>query len=494
MTMSTKVLSRIFHTTLFIAMISGPNAGGQELRIPVQQDSTVPPGVPQTNQIELKHGMSRQHVGQLMGPTAIESLIGSTDRSRATLSDGTELLFEQDCLIGIIEAKPGEPTDDDRLFFFYDRLHVIYEKDLVLSRPDNLPQGEDRRRVDDQFYFSEGTYGNDGLDIHFTPSRPFCLLNDCQGCEICQSAGWNNEQKCCHNEDCNDEDCDGSCNASASSRSFQLFSFSVDALFLSRSGEGLEFSLSDGDIQTEELTHGFSSGISTSLMVRLWEEQHLEFEYIGSFNWSADGNSNDLTPAEDTALDWSGSYRAQLDDFQMNYVHRNCESSWSLLCGVRYSEHEDRFATTFSGQLAGDPVIDGIDLNTNARARNRLLGIQMGTAAEWSCGRFVLAAGLKGGVFRNEMSQLGPQYDAAIDLGANPVQIPTFLHDDEEVSFMGDVEFAVIYSITDYASLRAGYRGLVYSDMVQVSNQGGTPAAGDTLQYHGIFSGLEIKR
>ena len=151
--MSTKVLSRIFHTTLFIAMISGPNAGGQELRIPVQQDSTVPPGVSQTNQIELKHGMSRQHVGQLMGPTAIESLIGSTDRSRATLSDGTELLFEQDCLIGIIEAKPGESTDAARLFFFYDRLHVIYEKDLVLSRPDNLPQGEDRRRVDEQFYF-----------------------------------------------------------------------------------------------------------------------------------------------------------------------------------------------------------------------------------------------------------------------------------------------------------------------------------------------------
>jgi hypothetical protein len=408
--MFTKVLPRIFHTTLLIAIISGPHAGGQELGTPVQQFVlTDNPGVAQghssvvdrANRIELKHGMSRQHVAQLMGPSSMESLIGSMDRSRVTLSDATELLFDQDCLIGIIEAKPGELTEDDHLFFLHDRMQVIYEKDLVLLRPDNLPQGEDRRRVDDQFYFSEGEYGSDGLDIHFTPSRPFCLLNDCQGCEVCHSAGWNTVQKCC-----NDEDCNGSCNASVPTRSFEQFRFSVDALFLSRSGTGLEFSLSDGDIRTEDLTHGFSSGLSTSLMVRLREEQHVEFEYIGSFNWSAEGSSNDLTPAEDTAIDWSGSYRAKLDDFQMNYVHRNCESNWSLLCGVRYSEHKDDFATMFSGQLAGDPVIEGIDLNTNARARNRLLGIQMGTAAEWNCGRFVLSAGLKGGVFRNEMSQL----------------------------------------------------------------------------------------
>jgi hypothetical protein len=59
---------------------------------------------------------------------------------------------------------------------------------------------------------------------------------------------------------------------------------------------------------------------------------------------------------------------------------------------------------------------------------------------------------------------------------------------------MGDFEFAMIYSITDDASIRVGYRGLVYSDMVQVSNQDGTPAPGATLQYHGIFAGLEIQR
>ena len=85
----------------------------------------------------------------------------------------------------------------------------------------------------------------------------------------------------------------------------------------------------------------------------------------------------------------------------------------------------------------------------------------MGTAAEWSCGRFVLAAEIKGGVFRNEMSQLGSQYNGAIDLGTNPVEIPEFIHDDEEVSFMGDFEFAVIYPITVRGSIRAGYQGLV---------------------------------
>lgn len=496
MNISARLSLRMFHITLLIAIAFGPLASAQELAAPVQQnltDETVVNGLSldreQANQIELKHGMSRQHVGQLMGPSSIESLIGSLDRSRATLTDGTELLFEQDCLIGIIEAKPGEPTEDGRLFLFYDRMSVVYDQDLVLSRPDNLPQGEDRRSVDDEFYFAKGTHGSDGLDIHFTPSRRFCLLNDCQGCEVCQSAGWNNGEKCC-----NDENCNGRCNEFLHERHFEKFRLSVDALFLSRSGANLELSLGDGDIQTEDLTQGFASGIRTSLMLHLREEQHLEFEYIGSFDWSAEGNSQDLTPAESSVLGWSGNYHAKLDDFQLNYVHRSWKSNWGLLCGVRYSEHKDGFATLFSGQFAGDPIVEGIDLNTNASARNRLLGIQMGTAAEWSCGRFVLAAEIKGGVFRNEMSQLGPRYNGAIDLSTNPVEIPEFLHDDEEVSFMGDFEFAVIYPITDRGSIRAGYQGLIYSDMVQVSNQGGTPAQGATLQYHGIFAGLEIRR
>ena len=96
-------------------------------------------------------------------------------------------------------------------------------------------------------------------------------------------------------------------------------------------------------------------------------------------------------------------------------------------------------------------------------------------------------------MFNNETRQTGPQFDSAIDTSMVPIAVSRFTRAGEEISFMGDFEFTALYPIVDGLLVRVGYQGLVFSDMVQVRKQSGTAASGSPLNYHGIFTGIELR-
>ena len=461
----------LFSACASVAMIAIP-IQAQETNLPATVE-VIDTEAEETSPVELTHGMPRLRVLQLLGEPPLESRIGVLNRSRATLSNGTELLFEQDALIAVNSPLPPEPTDDGRLSIVVDRKTVIYDDVLVLPKPMTLPAGDERLSIDENFYFAAGVDGQDGYDVHFTPATRECVLNDCPGCNLCGDGSGTLYQS-----------------------HWDLFKFSADAVFLSRLGSDFALPLLDGGtaIQAEDLTHGLTAGIRSTLALHLYDGQHVEFGYLGSFDWSADGSSSNLIDPTGGVLSWNGTYDAQLNDYQINYRHRTWDSNWSVMCGVRYSEHEDHFTAAFDGVIAGPPIVNRNPLNIRGHARNRLLGIHVGTAAEWNCGPFLLFASMKGGAFNNETEQFGPRYTGAIDLGTNPASLPTFARDGQEISFMGDFEFTVSYPIMDGALIRVGYQGLIFSDMVQVRKQMGTAASGAPLHYHGIFAGFEFRQ
>ena len=433
--------------------------------------------------VELSHGLPRIRVLESLDSPALESRIGSLDRSRATLSDGTELLFHQDALIGLRSPQELDSNEDGTLSLTIDRTTFVFEKTLLLAPRKDLPKGEQRRSVDEDFYFQKGVQGDDGFDIHFTPSTPVCLLNDCAGCAGCLGDGFEAESA------------EGPGKVWFHSE-WERFRLSANAVFISRAGGDFTLPLLAGgsSVAPETLTHGVAPGLQATLDYLTVDGQNLEFGFLGAFNWASEGESTSLISPGSGVLSWNGSYAARLNDFQVNYKFRELDNSWSLSGGIRYSEHEDSYTASFAGEIPGQPVEPRNPISMGGLARNRLLGVQAGSAAEWACGPFRLSATVHAGVYNNETQQHGPQYDGELDLDSNPTAIASFTREGEEVSFMGDMEFAVLYPFREFSAMRLGYRGLIVSDAVQVRNQLGSAANGTTLQYHGLFVGLEVRR
>ena len=465
---------------LFTCLPGAPivvHAQDEPLRITDEQEVTEP------QIVALSHGLPRSRVLESLDSPALESRIGSLDRSRATLSDGTELLFHHDALIGLRSPQVLDSNGDGTWSLTIDRTTFVFEESLLLTAPKNLAEGEQRRAIDEDFYFQKGTQGDDGFDIHFTPSTPVCLLNDCAGCAGCLGDAY-------------DSDSHGAPEKVWFHSDWERFRLSVNAVFISRSGGDLTLPLLAGGaaVEPEELTHGVAPGMQATLDYLTADGQNLEFGFLGAFNWASEGESTNLIAPNTGVLSWNGTYGARLNDFQVNYKFRELASKWSLSGGIRYSEHEDSYTAAFAGELAGPPAETRNPLTVSGLARNRLLGVQAGSSAEWGCGPFRLFASVHAGVYNNETQQQGPQYDGSIDLGSNPSSLASFNREGEEVSFMGDMEFAVLYPFREFSAMRLGYRGLIVSDAVQVRNQLGNAANGTTLQYHGLFVGLEVRR
>lgn len=444
--------------------------------------------------VVLEHGMPRRRVLDLMGPPSLESVIGTLGRTRAIYDDETELLFEDERLIAIKSPLPPKVEADGRLAIQRDGMIILYSSDLALPDHDPLPHGDERHLIDDGFYFKESVPADDRYDIHFTPSTPQCLLDDCPGCEACGESG---ESGRVGGSMLGGESCYGGIDSDVvcSEPAWNLL-FSLDALFLARDSDDFALSLLDGAnvAQTADLSHGLTPGVRASLGLNLTGETMAELVYLGSHEWSASGSSSNLIPASSGVISSAESYGAELSDVQINLIHHRFGREWSLLWGVRYSKQEDDFTVLLDGEIAGPPAVPRNPLDLRGSAKNQLIGVQVGADHHWRCGPVLLFGRIKGGVLHNETEQFGPSFTDSIDLSGNPASVPTFTSDGEQVSFVGDFEFSLKYAFGRLSSIRLGYQGLIFSDIAQVIDQQGQAADPETLSYNGVFAGLEIYR
>jgi hypothetical protein len=479
-----RVNAEFRYLAAFLIAICVSTANAQQ-SVGVQVESTASK---QQEVVELTHGMSRASVLQQLGPPDFESLIGSLDRSRVNYDDELELLFEKGQLIAA-KASSESRTTDGRYGVKQEGAFVVFGDDLNLADMDPLPQGEQRRAIDDHFYWKESIAGDDGLSTHFTPTMSQCLLDNCPGCDTCQGAGLG-----CAG--CGSSCCDGMGSGSCRAVASWTLLLSVDALFLSRDASEFQMRLFDGvnSVQTESVGHGLTPGIRASGIVNLTGRTFTEFTYIGAHQWDATGSSTDLLTGSDDLLSSTQTFEATLNDYQVNVVHRRPGQSWGLLWGFRYSEHEDDYSLSLDGQFAGPPTTPRNPLNLTGTARNRLMGLQLGADHVWNCGALQLFGRFKAGALHNETEQTGASYPSVVSLDGNPSSIPRFTSDGEEVSFVGDVECSIRYAMTQSASIRFGYQGLAFSDLVTSASQNGNAADAESIYYHGIFAGLEIRR
>ncbi|MEL6105789.1 MAG: BBP7 family outer membrane beta-barrel protein [Planctomycetota bacterium] len=441
------------------------------------------PVVEKNTLVELTHGMTRDRVIKLLGTPDFESIVGSLQRARVDYGE-TELLFEDNRLIALKSAEDPLLSDDGRLAVDFDGTKIIYTHDLVLPEQGPLPVGEERRPIDDEFYFAPSNPGDDEIPIPFTPSMPPTLLDTCGECgsQECGGCGAKTGDQACGLDSCGDVP--------------WTFRFSIDALFLARDLDEFSVALTDvsGPVQTERLSHGLTPGLRARGVVNLTGSLLLEGVYLGAHQWETDSTTGNLVPASGDTLAAVQSYEARLDDYQINVIHRGGGGAWGFLWGLRYSDHRDSFSLDLSGQLAGPPVTARNPLRLQGRTQNQMIGLQLGADRRWTCGAFELFGSAKLGVLHNETEQTGLSYSGSVDVSSNPASIPTFLSEDEEVSAMGDFEVSLRYRITENVAASFGYQGLVFSEMVNVANQNGLAADPDTLSYHGIFVGLEMLR
>ncbi|MEO1523902.1 MAG: BBP7 family outer membrane beta-barrel protein [Planctomycetota bacterium] len=475
--------SRLFAVQMVAALVFlSTNVTAQEslLSSPVALARSV---VEKNTLVELTHGMTRDRVIKILGAPDFESVIGSLRRARVDYGE-TELLFEDNRLIALRSAEDPLRTDDGRLAVDHDGTKIIYTHDLVLVEQGPLPIGEDRRPIDDEFYFAPSNPGHDEIPVPFTPSIPPTLLDTCGGCGSQQCVGRGIQA------------CDDAFGLVHCGDVPWTFRFSIDALFLARDLDEFSIALTDvsGPVQTEGMSHGLTPGLRARGVVNLTGSLLLEGVYLGTHQWETNSTTGDLVPASADTLTAIQSYEARLDDYQINVVHRGGGGAWGFLWGLRYSDHRDSFSLDLSGQIAGPPAMARNSLQLRGNTQNQMIGLQLGADRRWKCGAFELFGSAKLGVLHNETEQNGLSYSGSVDVSTNPASIPTFLSEDEEVSAMGDFEVSLRYRVTENVAASFGYQGLVFGEMVNVANQNGLAASPDTLSYHGIFVGLEVLR
>jgi len=151
----------------------------------------------------------------------------------------------------------------------------------------------------------------------------------------------------------------------------------------------------------------------------------------------------------------------------------------SWFAGIRYLRFgEDfEFASDRTTQVFGDDVDE--EMFYFIDVRNHLIGGQIGGRGEWYfCnGRLSVFAGAKAGVYGNHMTHQhfvgGANGAAVVDLPGTPndgrqIDIDT---NDDDVSFIGELDLGLTYNINHCWSIRAGYRLIGVSGVALSTNQ-----------------------
>ncbi|MEL6107294.1 MAG: hypothetical protein AAFU85_14745 [Planctomycetota bacterium] len=263
----------------------------------------------------------------------------------------------------------------------------------------------------------------------------------------------------------------------------------ADLIFLSREDTpySLAFTTLGGTTAPIELNHGFAPGVRATIGTRTGTTGRFEVSYLGINDWSADNRTSNLPFGAGSLLSSIDEYSANLNDLQLNLIAMDPYSHWDWIFGLRIVDQRDELSSLVTVTGPGAAVE-----RLEADAANTLLGLQGGTNYGRHFGPVSFHGGAKVGVFGNFIAQSGPIFVNNFTIDSVPE--PTFDTEDDATSFMGDFIAEFAYHPVPSMSLHLGYQGLIFTNIVQSAQQDGSPSRPDTLAYHGIYAGFELRR
>ena len=194
-------------------------------------------------------------------------------------------------------------------------------------------------------------------------------------------------------------------------------------------------------------------------------------------------------------------------------TRRGQQATFEYLLGFRYFKFEETLAYSASGirpntRNGGD--ITRADFVSDVE--NELYGAQFGGRSEISLfKRFSLLAGLKAGIFQNnvrsrqEASTTGFGGEKRIAQVLNDPNQGTpfsFSGEDKDYTLLGELDLGLTYRVTNSIRMRGGYKAIFVDDIAFADNQGSsdfsdiaansTPSVNDDLVLYGGYFGLDI--
>jgi hypothetical protein len=315
------------------------------------------------------------------------------------------------------------------------------------------------------------------------------------GC-VCNSENYCSE---CYNECC-----------AASSCCEPGFVFRADAVFLDRSDPRSAVLVTDSFapggtvlLNADEFNFDAQAGWDIYLArERVFGPWGIEVNYFNIDGWNASTDPvlsptgavvQFATPIGNTALPSTvaGSYASQLYSVEINARRPLCE--WlTLLLGFRFLELDE------SGLTISQDIGPGANTaNYSIKSQNCLPGFQIGWDSQIPVGRRLVVQAIgKAGIYGNRATN-NVAITQTVGAGFGSVDIAA------QTAFVGQLDFAASYAVTDHLSVRGGYQLLwlegiaTAAEQVNVSDPAngiGGIAATNGVFYHGAFVGLEYRR
>lgn len=283
-----------------------------------------------------------------------------------------------------------------------------------------------------------------------------------------------------------------------------VWSVDAGAVVLHRSNPGYQTLLMDtGTPAGAQLlnAHDFDFGTEagpTVTISRHFEPVSLQLRYFGVDDWSRSVGSitsNGLyvpfaTPLADTDLSYNGSarYESDLHSLEFNFTRPLCDS-WGFILGYRYLELKEDLGMHLIG--TSGPVTSQTDIGLSAK--NRLHGFQLGVGGDvWNRGgRFRMEGSVKAGVYSDLMhANTSINQDGSISAAAAQTH---------HAAFLGELELAGVYQVTQRLAVRAGYQVLWIEGVALASDQMTTlnPSSGGRIDtsgspmYHGVNASVQ---
>jgi hypothetical protein len=255
--------------------------------------------------------------------------------------------------------------------------------------------------------------------------------------------------------------------------------------------------------QDASLTNRYDLGVLATIGYQLDKVAATELTFFGFHDWDSSasvtdptGNlhlagtlspfTNDFALADQVTI----TYSSRLYNAEANY--KQTIEGLTLLAGFRW------FYLTEQFDLNSHSAIFNESSDYTVRARNHLLGGQIGAGYNCQVGRLNLSALGKIGVFANLASN-----DALLRDFGNTQIIRDYRAETTPVSVLGEIGVNATFWVTDCIALRAGYRLIGVNNLAlgpsQLDLTG--PAVGrppfiyahDYLILHGANAGIEIR-
>ena len=260
-----------------------------------------------------------------------------------------------------------------------------------------------------------------------------------------------------------------------------------------------------GDIlSTSDADHGKIGGFETYFQCRSGNGVGWEFRYFGfdpSDNTATLGNDpttvlvglNDVAaaPGDLTVSDIfaEGNFHSVTRDssfynFEFNFLRQQANIGWfngmfrntETTFGFRYIDFDESLSYRSGSDSGAGPRSVAFDSSTE----NSLYGLQTGARSEFNLyRRFNGFLGLKLGAFytRAEANRRitgefadGSQYNPSIQNGSTTISGYDFGGDEDDVSFLGEIDLGLIYQLNQWSRLRFGYRRVGISGLAFASN------------------------